>query len=930
MLILKAPLTLTCNPSVISSQKSFYHRIAGNYGVIASGIEREDLLYMVTTPPELYLEESGMTNLIQNTQIQNHQEQKILMINNLLNRIAIMEEAHLTYQDRVYISSMLQKLGIEDIKQFMTKVHRSKQRIETTEQLVALYWNHLGELREMVEAYHSQEKTHQTTTEQIERERLFLHEEILKRLQTGAIYQILYNFYTSQNRHSVAVTNQELRIAEQKQMATQILLYQLKKEVQGEQVPLIYQHENYYETFVLQEGEVTEEKISRQITSAVLLDIMEHLYLSQFERKQYQEQTWISTAHALYQSAENTFYRLRTEWLSQIKKENRQHIWTLWQQQSEQQEIQLIQKLLTDGWEAKERLYTIQKRDSQDSKQLWEYVREYVRVHDAIEETETESEEILSTDKKSEEVANRLRQILATEQEKTAPIQKEKDKSSREEQMSDEKQEKISLEIIEKVIKELPSEDIFSKNKEKKVLEDSSVQMTLQTLIKENHIDSDDFIELYFAWIEEEQKKFYQYMEQYLRISQMSIETAVDIAKEQMQHKEIEGQKKLPASIRYQDTEYREQTAKTTETVLLKWHEQEAEPMLTEEAALKAYQDNENYHPNPLTPEAWTQQIFQEFLTEQQNISNEYRTDVHSSQEHIHQTMLPEENLNSEILSASDKENILKQQLQKINQQNIANYTAYQKLQEAQKSESKHMELTQRDMRKDSLKALQNPELLLQEIQKAHAEDVQQKQKERIQFTQLLPEQTKRFYQRLEQYLNAPEKQKESEGIIKNNTALLLHDIQQIENESTEKEQPKTEDIRQIQETSKEVLEKWEALSVPEISAYDKPNAIPTQPPLTFIHKSVDHQLYEDWLYELLKENQAIKKTIRTAEQEEYHQETTKRTIYQQNQQILEKENTDFTELIQKGVQRQIGAISEQIYNKLEKRLQNEKKRRGY
>ena len=53
-------------------------------------------------------------------------------------------------------------------------------------------------------------------------------------------------------------------------------------------------------------------------------------------------------------------------------------------------------------------------------------------------------------------------------------------------------------------------------------------------------------------------------------------------------------------------------------------------------------------------------------------------------------------------------------------------------------------------------------------------------------------------------------------------------------------------------------------------------------------------------------------------------------TVHQQAQQTLLKETGDLTELIQKGVQKQIGIISDQIYTKLEKRLQNEKKRRGY
>ena len=58
--------------------------------------------------------------------------------------------------------------------------------------------------------------------------------------------------------------------------------------------------------------------------------------------------------------------------------------------------------------------------------------------------------------------------------------------------------------------------------------------------------------------------------------------------------------------------------------------------------------------------------------------------------------------------------------------------------------------------------------------------------------------------------------------------------------------------------------------------------------------------------------------------------QTVSRTVHQQTQQVVNRETEDITEMIQKGVRQQMGALSEQIYSRLEKRLQNEKKRRGY
>ena len=44
----------------------------------------------------------------------------------------------------------------------------------------------------------------------------------------------------------------------------------------------------------------------------------------------------------------------------------------------------------------------------------------------------------------------------------------------------------------------------------------------------------------------------------------------------------------------------------------------------------------------------------------------------------------------------------------------------------------------------------------------------------------------------------------------------------------------------------------------------------------------------------------------------------------------IQKNNRDIAELIDRGVKRQIGVISDQVYHRLEKKLSNEKKRRGF
>ena len=66
-----------------------------------------------------------------------------------------------------------------------------------------------------------------------------------------------------------------------------------------------------------------------QISSSVLLNLIDNLYLSLFERQQHRADLWLSMEDALYQSAENTLYRLKTGFHAQWQVANRQNLWNI-------------------------------------------------------------------------------------------------------------------------------------------------------------------------------------------------------------------------------------------------------------------------------------------------------------------------------------------------------------------------------------------------------------------------------------------------------------------------------------------------------------------------------------------------------------------------------------------------------------------------
>lgn len=623
MLTIKGPVELKCNTAMISSHEHFYHRIWGNYEMMTASVTGEDLLHVVTQPPQVFLGEGDMTSIVQNSRIENRQENKLNIINNLLNRIVLTEDVNLTYQDRVYITEVLNKLGIRNVQQFMNQVNRMKAETRNIQEQVSFYWSHLEELMELSKESNYREITKEEAFYQEQSTQVNLHQEIMNRLQTGAIYQILGNFYSSYNGNAYYVNAQELLVTEQKRTAVNVLLNRLQNLASPQALPMVFRHDNYYENQYLQEQELTEEGVNTQITSAVLLNLIDNLYLNRFEKKLENGQVWVSMEEALYQTADNTLKRV---------------------------------------------YYHI------DNPQSQYFHMEYPQAAMQLPEPASEPEETLAE-----------------------PITEEP-----------------------------------------------------------------DFVE----------------------------------------------------------------------------------------------------------------------------------------------------------------------ELLQINQRNIENYERYRKLvmeREKEQISIPREETTVQKMRRESLLALHDPARLMDQYREE--EEIRQSRKElQIQeLTRLLPEQTRRIYERLEEY------REQSDTLLtnrtQNNIGLLLQDIQQIDR--MKKEQLK-EQKEQMKEVSQEILEKHIQSRVTEVR---DPIYTREQRPaerISMVYKTQNQILEEEMLEELLEQTRRLQSETRIRETvEEHNQVVHTKTVQHTTQQILQ-ETQDLTEMIQKGVQKQIGTISDQVYNRLEKRLQNEKRRRGY
>ena len=323
MLKLTAPIKTVLNNDLIEGGESFAKRIMANYGQMTEFITREDLFHVVTQPPEIFLMDGGGSSFLSETEIHNNQLKKVEIINNLMNRILVSADGHLTYQDEVYITNVLHKLGIRDEKTFMSRVYELTEETKNNNQLIETYWNNLNELRQMISVYRMQsdEQTTQETTENFE-EVLHLHEDVFHRWMTGALYRIQNNFRTSVEG-STTIEGDAYRMTEEQRLSQQILLIRLRETVRGESLPLVYRHDNYYEVPTDEDILSSGEMIAEQIASAVLLQIVDNLYENISSKNLFVEDRFYHTENAFYGAADHVFERMEgnTSYLISLKRE---------------------------------------------------------------------------------------------------------------------------------------------------------------------------------------------------------------------------------------------------------------------------------------------------------------------------------------------------------------------------------------------------------------------------------------------------------------------------------------------------------------------------------------------------------------------------------------------------------------------------------
>ncbi len=310
MLTVKAPIEITARTEYVADAEAFYHRIRGNYSLMEAHVDAEDLLHVSATPPEIYVQEgTAMTSLIQSEVRNENNLQKVEILNNLMNRIVVSADAHLTYQDRVFITDTLYKLGIRDERRFMNAFYRMAEETHNTNTLIDLYMSNGERLKEAIETIEERQRTQVRTEEVREGEtgENYLYQSIMNRLMTGAVYQIVSNFNRTTEANSIE--QREYVLSNQSYVAQHVLLSMLRDNAGVSGQNLTYLNTNIYEEDLEQSAtDVTH--VRNEITAAVLMDMLQNVYHAGYDRFVNNSETYYRFEDVFYGSSVQTLQRL--------------------------------------------------------------------------------------------------------------------------------------------------------------------------------------------------------------------------------------------------------------------------------------------------------------------------------------------------------------------------------------------------------------------------------------------------------------------------------------------------------------------------------------------------------------------------------------------------------------------------------------------
>lgn len=311
MLILKEPLQLKALTKFKILDDGFSQKLMADYTIMNTGITSQELLYLAMAPMELFIQEGSLTSLVLDNSSQINQEVKLQITNHMINRILWALNSGYTYQDCVAISLFLRKLGIGDTREFIRQIQRMVGMESHIKELIRLYQKQEGTPDRVLvqEKAHSLEIRPGTlTTQEIESQnRLYLHQNIYKRLDTQAIYNEISRFTKDEG---LQAGQYSLMVSQQSRIADWMRLLELKQKTWGQNTAPIHHFHNIYELVLPREKTDVRNDISSQAAAAVLSHMIGMVFEANADTYLSRRPVWVNILQDAFLSAGDTLKRL--------------------------------------------------------------------------------------------------------------------------------------------------------------------------------------------------------------------------------------------------------------------------------------------------------------------------------------------------------------------------------------------------------------------------------------------------------------------------------------------------------------------------------------------------------------------------------------------------------------------------------------------
>lgn len=315
MLTIHEPITLTANPSIVSVSDNFAQRIIGNYQMMASKMSLEEMIHFISVAPEIYLADGDMNSFINMKNSYTHQSENIQLINNVLNRILVSDTYQMMYQDKVFIENVLRKIGIEDVREFITQVMQMRQDVKNINKLIQAYQTDNNKFVQLEQYYENRttKSIDNTDSNEIEnKEPLWIHQEILQRLMTENIYEKLDKYVSNNYQDINNILSKQMQISEQSLMAKNMQFTAITNNIKHDNSPLIYNRVNMYELGDIANIEEDSVSMTQNIVKAVLLNALNQIYSIKIKDLSDRKNVWYKLGNTIHQVTENTVKRYET------------------------------------------------------------------------------------------------------------------------------------------------------------------------------------------------------------------------------------------------------------------------------------------------------------------------------------------------------------------------------------------------------------------------------------------------------------------------------------------------------------------------------------------------------------------------------------------------------------------------------------------